>query len=124
MSVQFAGVCCLWGLTERPTVAVASPYYLVSRPELLPYTRVTFSLSLALSLFLLSTSFRSLIPSGTTASFSLSARVKRDICDASPSVNSSLIGYIQVLAKDVGKYGKKNVLSLVAKCMRVPENLD
>lgn len=88
MSAQFAGVCCLWGLTERPTVAVASPYSLVSRPELLPYTRVPFSLSPALSLFFLSVhSFHSAPPPPPR----FSARVKGDICDASPSANSSLI---------------------------------
>lgn len=126
MSAQFAGVCCLWGLTERPTVAVASPYSLVSRPKLLPYTRVPFSLSPRpfLPFFPPPPSVRSFHPAPPPPPPPrFSARVKGDICGASPSANSSLIGHVQVLARDVGKYGKRNGLSLVAKCMRVPENL-
>jgi len=80
MSAQFAGVCCLWACRGGRARS------LVSSPELPPHTRAYtfFSPSLPLPFLLLSISLRPLGPL---------ARVKGDICAASPSVNSALIGY-------------------------------
>lgn len=109
--LKYVGPICRCLLPLGLDRAVASPYSLVSRPEVLPYTHVPFFLSLALFLFPPSPSVHSFRPTPPPPP-RFSTRVKGDICDASPSANSSLIGHVQVLAK--GTYGKRNCLSLVS----------